>query len=508
MLCPRCQKSNLEFVGLEGMRCPACGFDPFRDEAPPGDDDQAADVIASINVSPTAPSGDVPDTPPGAPPIEIDLPNVLLTGEMVGLSEREQLRFESRCQQAQFELGRNNLAAARAALRSALEVSELSDHVWLFLAGLAETRAEQHDALQHALACNPRNQIAAEALARLTGRLDVAVGGEAVESGEVATQTVACPNCGGQLRYDIGAREVVCYHCGHHVLDVRDLVRSGEQTALQIGLLRRKRQRQTWKIGGRWVRCENCGAKITLSRRTLSNTCQFCGSQRVLQEGVNLRFEQPDFIIPFAVDEASARAAIEQKLKSGIRMITRFFADEIVNTDLHGVYLPFWVFDAEMAVNWSWSNAPDHGVHPILLGDVLHFAGETLSSKLLRRLEPYDLMSGRDYEPRLLGVFPAELYAVDVDRASLDVRSWLVRLAKRQARPSLEAHRPSGSYGDDSGPGRLMMNASTRYMSYRLGLFPVWVARLVEEDADTRPALVNGQTGEAVLGSLEKYEDD
>ncbi|MBN1565741.1 MAG: hypothetical protein JXA10_17995, partial [Anaerolineae bacterium] len=136
---------------------------------------------------------------------------------------------------------------------------------------------------------------------------------------------------------------------------------------------------------------------------------------------------------------------------------------------------------------------------------------DTIPTKLLREIEPYDLLGGVDYDPRLLAVHPAELYQTDVDRASLAVRSRLKGLAERRAMPSLQVRRPRRGYSagwgadqDRSDPGRLRLNASTRYMSYRFGLCPVWIARLIEADGDVRRVIVNGQTGAAALGKFEQ----
>ena len=491
----------MAFEGLSDMRCPNCGFSLFEDDL---DDDTPYQIPAEPAPSP-APQ---PTDPPEDAPLSLALSPVLTVGSVPCISDRDQVRMQGRCDDALLLLARGDRDGARQALRSALEISEDSDQIWLFLAGLAETRQEQRTALENALACNPNNQIAIEALTRLKGELALPTRDDwRLEPGQVKVVQEVCPHCGGQFDYHIGQREVMCHHCGQRILDVDSLTRSGEQTALHIGLLKRKQKASAWNIGQHWLRCTSCGAITTLSRRTLTSTCRFCGSLHVVQESVNLRFEQPDFVVPFALAETQACATIADKLRSGIRAITRFFADAVERVDIYGVYLPFWVFDAEMVVNWSWTNAPDHGQHPTLLGDVLFCAINSLPRRLLESIEPYDLLGGVDYDPRLLGVYPAELYTIDVDRASLDVRPRLGGLAQRQVQPSLEARRPSRGYnrfGDDDGPGRLQMNASTRYMSYRLGLLPVWVARLVEEDGDTRLALVNGQTGETHLGSVEK----
>ena len=48
------------------------------------------------------------------------------------------------------------------------------------------------------------------------------------------------------------------------------------------------------------------------------------------------------------------------------------------------------------------------------------------------------------------------------------------------------------------------VTTAIQQMSFRLVLLPVWIATLVEQDKDVRGALVNGQTGQVVLGKAEK----
>lgn len=547
MECPRCRAAAMQYQGVEVFRCPVCGFDPLRDDLP------AAPLIAGPRrAPPPAPAtrpvrriSRIAPVPDG--PIAIDLPNQIDLGDLSALSGRARARVEGRLHEAQVALGRGDRQAARAALKVAIETHDDSDALWLCLAALAETREEQRALLEETLARNPYHPVATEALLRLDGRLEPppAPPDRPLEPGQVPGQHLACPLCGGALIYDAAARDVICQSCGQRVADADALPRAPEPTLLQIGLLRRQRQMVPWQIGPRWLRCTECGAITTLAHAALSTTCRFCGSQQIVQESAHLRFQQPDLIIPFALDEARARARVQAHLTSGLRRLTRLFADAVTRIDLQGVYLPFWIFDAEMSVNWAWSNAPDRGVWPVLLGNVLHFAGETPSRRLLEKVEPFDFMGAVDYDPRLIAVFPAALYAIDVDRASIDVRTRLVRLAESRARPSLQARKPSGGYGSGFGgrlgsmptspftvqsysraavrfslssgtvsvggsrrddAGRLELQATTRGMSYRFGLLPVWIGRLMEADRDTQTVLVNGQTGEVVLGEHEKAE--
>jgi len=525
MLCPRCQKGDM-VMSLAGIKCSACGYDLYADmDHIPGNEpdwdpaefnrQQAAHgaepVPAPIKPPPESPPPEPARTEPAPDVIPIDLPPTIYRHEVPGLSDRALARFEGFCLDASAALADGRRDEARAALHRALELSTNSDQVWLFLAGLALTREEQREALEQALACNTGNLIAMEALARLRGDLDQAAslraesGGAQGKPGQIE---VSCPNCGGALVFSTDEQAVKCYHCGHEILDVKALQRGVGPLPLPIGLLRRKNAPQEWNIGGRWLHCRSCGASLTVSRLTLSTTCRFCGSQQVMVESIGYRFEQPDDIVPFEIDQATAQAAVEEYLTTGLRRVTRLFADPVSRIELQGIYLPVWVIDAEMRINWSWTAAPARGQHPVLVGDVLWPATPSVPRSLFFAIEPFDLVRGKQYDPRLLAVFPAELYQDDIDRASLDVRPRLKALAERQAFPSLSASRPAGQsngWGSkNEGPGRLVMNTQTHFMSYRLALVPVWVGRLTEDDGDQQPVVVNGQTGEVALGRVEK----
>jgi hypothetical protein len=170
------------------------------------------------------------------------------------------------------------------------------------------------------------------------------------------------------------------------------------------------------------------------------------------------------------------------------------------------VYLPFWVFEGDAQVSWRWTNASASGVYPVLLEDILYFAAESPSRRILENIEPFNLRNAVDYDPRLLAVHPAGLYSMDVDQASIEVRTKIAKLAQRKARSSTITMPPTetDATGNYQSPGRLMLHARTNYLSYRFALLPVWIGTLIETDGDTRQLVVNGQTGAVALGRLEK----
>lgn len=520
MKCPSCQRPLTFDWSIGTMRCEYCEFQLFQEEArqirrqldaiwdAARSKTRRASVAAAASpqATPAAAQSAATAVADVGAPITIDVPGGMdLSTLPEQINDLERVRMRGRLEAAMFALARNDSDGARLALRAALEISEDYVDAWLQLAALAEDRPGQRTYLEHALAADPTNPIARKAILMLDGELDpVAPPGGPLAPGQATGQQLTCPQCGGALTYDEAQKRVTCAFCGYQVLDANEMTRGDHHSTVLEATLKRKYAGKTWNIGHQWLRCTACGAIATISQRTLTTTCRFCHSRHVIQESVNSQFEQPDLIVPFTVDIQAAHTAIEEKMRSGIRAITRFFSDAIARIDLYGGYLPFWIFDADMVVNWSWTNAPAHGKHPVLLSDVPYLATPSPPRQLLDKVEPYDLLHGVDYDPRLLAIYPAQLYTLDIVQASIDVRTKLGRLAMRQAETGLRVRRPSNGYGGDDDPGSLRMNAYTAFLTYRLALLPVWIGLLVEEDGDIRQVLVNGQTGKVAVGKVTK----
>lgn len=447
--------------------------------------------------------------PPPRKPISIPLPYSVDISflETLGVRRSSCNAVKFRCESAIEAIKNGRLGEARRLMERAAAIDDRVADFWLIMAALARTTEEQIEHLEHALAYAPDNMTAIKTLAILRGELppdDAPPPPPQTEPGEVEFETIMCPQCQGRLQYQVDARDVRCHFCDFQVLDEAGLPRTAatNQTVLAIGLLKRESRPQEWNIGQRWLHCNNCGATTTLTPQTLTSTCRFCDSRHIVQQGVHSHFEQPDIILPFNLDEDAARAAIAYKLRSGIRIITRFFADPIKHIRLNGVFLPFWIFEGDMEVRWS---GPGTGTYPVLLHDVPYFAAQTPARRLVEDIDRYDLRHAVDYEPRLLATFPAELYSIDIDRASINVRSRLSNIAMAKFRTTqIQLIINENLYGERESTSLSNLHTVTRFLSYRLALLPVWIGVLVEEDGDTRQLLVNGQNGLTVLGRLQK----
>jgi hypothetical protein len=315
---------------------------------------------------------------------------------------------------------------------------------------------------------------------------------------------------------------------------------------------RRLHRRRTWKEVQRTLRCQACGAELTMTH-DLVRCCAFCGSTDVLVRDSQRAVEQPDGFLPFKIDERQALDAIHAL--PGWEGLTTWWAGwadrepalrmpagpggdsrtasysvpwppqrkreaawmHIPGEALEslkawwgsrklkaratlGVYLPFWMFNG--AVEVCWSLKADFVLPPQeeLEYDNLLFPGVDLPDPgLLKKIYPFDTDAWGPYEPRLLADWPAQLPNLDVEAVVEEAYDTMIETSRlRVAWSSLPARAGDpGSANVVSLPARHLCQVTS--ITYQLALLPVWVA-LMQCEGERRLAVVNGQTGEAALG--------
>jgi len=372
---------------------------------------------------------------------------------------------------------------------------------WVWLTATTDDPAERIEYLENAVAREPAHPLARDALAIARGRVSPPRERGRQGLGQETT-VVRCPRCGGALHYEPGAAAVVCPYCGHP-LDLRE-TNLLEADARLVGdmKLQRRYEGRAWGDVQRIVRCQSCGAELTMTRY-LARQCAFCGSTTVLAEDNRRTFEQPDGLLPFKLDEPQATAAIHDAQHSGLRGLkTRLTGQEDQPLALQPIYVPFWVFDGFVEVR-AWSTgafgqpAPPGGPAPsadMMMFDNLLFSGVLVPApSFLRRLFPFDLRTLVPYEPRLLADWPAALYHLDVEGVAEDACETMIALARQRAEPLVAPAL--------SGHTHVRRSFQVTSATYQLVLLPVWVA-VLRSRHKRRLGLVNGQTGRVAFGPL------
>jgi predicted RNA-binding Zn-ribbon protein involved in translation (DUF1610 family) len=138
---------------------------------------------------------------------------------------------------------------------------------------------------------------------------------------EVNTAMNKCKGCGGEMKYDIESTDLKCERCG----TTMDFDEGGAvlRRAMTQEIVNSHEQ---WKEGA-VSRCDNCGAKAVVDRKSLSKCCAFCGSSKIVSIE-ELPGVKPDSVIPFQITKDTARQRFIKWLKS------RFFCKPMSNLTL------------------------------------------------------------------------------------------------------------------------------------------------------------------------------
>ncbi len=386
-------------------------------------------------------------------------------------------------------------------------------HLWI--AQIVSDPAVKRDHLENVLASQPNHLEAMRELMILDGRLSAQAAlmteftePQIVQAGGavgVETQNIRCPRCDSS---DLGTDDVtglvICNSCGYAQPDTnKQPVGEGNLT---IALLEHRAQPVQWVVGEHWLECDSCGAKRTIPTQKLSNRCPFCGSTHVIERDVLGSFQQPDSLIPFRIRPQKAEALVQKRLGGfGERLQSLWDNNQIKETTIEAVFLPYWVFDTIIEVRRtiihdarSWENQRMLNFQPYqtetladMMNNVAVCAVDSPPRLLTGRLGDYDMERTIPYQAKLLTKVQTELYSMNFDKASLEARAMVSEVMRSK-------------YQIPQSGAQVNIFSSIKQMSFQLVLMPVWIITLYEADGDIRTALVNGQSGRVAIGKPHK----
>ncbi|OQB25491.1 MAG: DNA-directed RNA polymerase subunit P [Firmicutes bacterium ADurb.Bin182] len=314
-----------------------------------------------------------------------------------------------------------------------------------------------------------------------------------------------CPNCGGAIRFDPGTQELTCPYCAS-VMNIEAL-RAAEEA------LRQKPESDIdwgyegseWQEGERqgmaaYV-CKSCGGEIIGDETMGATSCPFCGNPVVISSKF-AGMLKPDVVIPFKLGKKDALQALE-KHYLGKKLLPKVFKDRNHLDEVKGVYVPFWLFNAEADVSceyegtkirhWSDSNYnyTETSVFRIYREGNIGFnevpvdGSKAIDDTLMESIEPYHMEDATDFQTAFLAGYLANKYDVDSSQSILR--------ANERIKNSSQAAFASTVTGYASVTPRY---ADIRLKSggVRYALLPVWLLSTSFEGKNFIFAM-NGQTG-------------
>ena len=257
-----------------------------------------------------------------------------------------------------------------------------------------------------------------------------------------------CPECGGDAEWNAAKKALACPYCGT-VVPWSDGENPLGATIVEHDLTSTLAAFKTEKRGllteTKSVKCESCQAISIFDSTRSAQRCDFCGSPSIIPVDDLRDAITPESLLPAVIPSTQVRDLL--KTWYGSRWFAPNKLKRAALTDtLHGIYLPYWTFDAHVDARWTaeagyyyyetqtyrdsngktasrqvrktrWQNAD---------GQIAHFFDDDLVPgtvgvhlKLLRQVEPFPTLKDlKPYEPAFVRGWTVERYQVDLRKAS------------------------------------------------------------------------------------------
>ena len=319
-------------------------------------------------------------------------------------------------------------------------------------------------------------------------------------------QEYKCPCCGGAIAFDSTLQKMKCPYCDTE-FEMETLKGYDSELKNEVP------DDMSWDMSGgaEWQEgeaeglrsyvCKSCGGEIVGDENTAASACPFCGNPVVMMEqfaGVL----KPDYVIPFKLDKKAAKAAL-QKHYGGKRLLPKVFKDQNHIDEVKGVYVPFWMFDAEADANirykatrarfWSDSNYDytETSFFSVARGGTIGFehvpvdGSSKMDDAFMESIEPFDYSRLTDFDMAYLTGFLADKYDVSSESGEERIRQRVNNALEDQLQTSLLG------YATVLPTSRQLHVRNSRA---RYALLPVWILN-TNYRGKIYTFAMNGQTG-------------
>jgi hypothetical protein len=265
----------------------------------------------------------------------------------------------------------------------------------------------------------------------------------------------------------------------------------------------------------RTISCQRCGAIVSLDIQLTASLCSFCHSSQVLELKDHRQVIRPESVLPFSISEEAIHDLFARWVRSlwfrpnALKRLARV-------SQVQGVYIPYWVFDAKVHSDWRamagyyyyvtesyldrdangrtvtktrqvqhtrW--VPASGSRLDVYDELLVCASKGLSQELASQLKTFDTSMLKPYEPAYFMGWRAEEYQITLNEG------W------QKAVELIEAEQTRRCSADVPGDTQTALQVANEITDERFKhvLLPIWISAYRFREK-TYQFLVNGQTGE------------
>ena len=318
-------------------------------------------------------------------------------------------------------------------------------------------------------------------------------------------QEYKCPCCGGAIEFNSTLQKMKCPYCDTE-FEMETLAAYDQEVQSEPA------EDMTWQDpDAQWQEaeteglcsyiCKSCGGELVADEHTAATACPYCGNPVVMVGKVSGSLK-PDLVIPFKLDKKAAKEALKQHYR-GKRLLPKVFADENHIDEIKGIYVPFWLFDADANAHIRyratrvrhWSDFhydyTETSFFSVTRGGTLGFSGVPVdgSSKmtdvLMESIEPFDLSEAVDFRTAYLAGYLADKYDVDAEQSKQRANDRIKKSTEEAFASTVQGYM---TVTPESSSIRLDKS------SVKYALLPVWLLNTTW-NGEKYTFVMNGQTG-------------
>lgn len=331
------------------------------------------------------------------------------------------------------------------------------------------------------------------------------------EKEAISALQIKCPTCGGAMMYTPKTRSLQCIYCGitkplsmqPAKIQENDFVLWAQKSKEEKAKTALAQSEAT-----QMVKCDQCGATVSLDDTKSSTICPYCGTPLLLEKAQVKRFWQPEYILPFAIDKKDCNTLFTKWLNGKWFLPSKYKKGDVVGEKFYGVYYPYWTFDAHTNTSYEGERGTDHqktmkdstgktytktvtewkhvsGMVSNNFDDILVPASKNLPEDIIRELKSWPLKNLVPYSPEYAAGFTTDVYTIDFTEG--------VVTAKKKMEDDINDH----IRHDIGGNHQRIISKNVRYtdLMFKLILLPLWIG-IFRTDVKTYQFIINGYSGE------------
>ena len=247
-----------------------------------------------------------------------------------------------------------------------------------------------------------------------------------------------CPACGGSLTFGSHSQQLDCANCGN------SFPLETVQQFNDVQVENTTDEQLDWHYAGgggyteeeaahlRAYRCQACGAEIITDETVAATECVYCGNPSVMPQVFSGAY-RPDGVIPFQKSKKEAQEALRNHCK-GKKLLPKGFMDENKIEKITGVYVPFWLFQAEAEADCTYNatKVTRHRQGNYEIINTAHFlvrrgghlgfkqvpvdGSSIMDDTMMESIEPFDADKVQQFGTAFLSGYQAQRYDVDAEQ--------------------------------------------------------------------------------------------